>query len=106
MLDNTRHIPDESPLLVSLIPSARTLSYRNDPGGYSNIPLYEPTLLKKWLVVGRLIPKTNSPIFPTAAGRQKCGVWSRPADSLQLAPPMPTRPNAAPEAGLRLPPRM
>ena len=86
LLDNTRHIPDESPLLVSLIPSARTLSYRNDPGGYSNIPLYEPTLLKKWLVVGAVNSEDKLAYFSNGCGPSKMWCLVAPGRSLQLAP--------------------
>ena len=86
VLDNTRHIPDESPLLVSLIPSARTLSYRNDPGGYSNIPLYEPTLLKKWLVVGAVNSEDKLAYFSNGCGPSKMWCLVAPGRSLQLAP--------------------
>ena len=86
VLDNTRHIPGENPLLVSLIPSARTLSYRNDPGGYSNIPLYEPTLLKKWLVVGAVNSEDKLAYFSNGCGPSKMWCLVAPGRSLQLAP--------------------
>ena len=86
LLDNTRYIPGGSSLLVSLIPSARTLSYRNDPGGYSNIPLYEPTLLKKWLVVGAVNSEDKLAYFSNGCGPSKMWCLVAPGRSLQLAP--------------------
>ena len=86
VLDNTRHIPGGSSLLVSLIPSARTLSYRNDPGGYSNIPLDEPTLLKKWLVVGAINAENKLAYFSNGCGPAKMWCLVAPGRSLRLAP--------------------
>ena len=86
LLDNTRYIPGGSSLLVSLIPSARTLSYRNDPGGYSNIPLYEPTLLKKWLVVGAVNSEDKLAYFSNGCGPSKMWCLVAPGRTLSIGP--------------------
>ena len=86
LFDKTRYIPGGSSLLVSLIPSARTLSYRNDPGGYSNIPIYEPTMLKKWLVVGAVNAEDKLAYFSNGCGPSKMWCLVAPGRSLQLAP--------------------
>ena len=85
LFDNTRYIPGGSSLLVSLIPSARTLSYRNDPGGYSNIPLYEPTMLKKWLVVGAVDADDKLAYFSNGCGPSKMWCLVAPGRSLSIS---------------------
>ena len=87
LFDKTRYIPGGSSLLVSLIPSARTLSYRNDPGGYSNIPLYEPTMLKKWLVVGAVNSDDKLAYFSNGCGPSKMWCLVAPGRTLNIAPP-------------------
>ena len=86
LFDNTRYIPGGSSLLVSLTPSARTLSYRNDPGGYSNIPLYEPTMLKKWLVVGAVNSDDKLASFSNGCGPSKMWCLVAPGRTLSIAP--------------------
>ena len=86
LFDNTRYIPGGSSLLVSLIPSARTLSYRNDPGGYSNIPIYEPTMLKKWLVVGAVNAENKLAYFSNGCGPSKMWCLVAPGRTLSIAP--------------------
>ena len=85
LFDNTRYIPGGSSLLVSLIPSARTLSYRNDPGGYSNIPIYEPTMLKKWLVVGAVNAENKLASFSNGCGPSKMWCLVAPGRSLSIS---------------------
>ena len=86
LFDNTRYIPGGSSLLLSLIPSTKTLSYRNDPGGYSDIPLYEPTLLKKMLVVGAVNSDNKLAYFSNGCGPTKMWCLVAPGRTLSIAP--------------------
>ena len=85
LIENTRRFSGGSQLLSAAVSDLPTSSvHRNDPGGHGVVPLHEPSLLKKWLVVGAVNDRNQLASFSNGCGPAKMWCLVAPGSRLDI----------------------